>query len=55
MAAVDVSPPNYMALNTFTLLFCCFVFGIVGIVYSFKVWKFGGLIHLPNDLCSHKG
>ena len=30
-------PPNYLILNIFTLLCCCFLFGLIGIFYSIQV------------------
>lgn len=30
-------PPNYMVINIVAMLFCCFFFGLIGIIYSMKV------------------
>ncbi|CAI8009849.1 Proline rich transmembrane protein 1B, partial [Geodia barretti] len=30
-------PPTYVVLNILTLLFCCFLFGLIGVFYSIQV------------------
>ena len=30
-------PPTYLVLNIFTLLCCCFLFGLIGLFYSIQV------------------
>ena len=31
-------PPHYLGLNTFTFLCCCFLFGLIGLVYGIQVY-----------------
>ena len=37
VAYATVKPPNYIALSLINLLCCCWILGIVGLVYSLRV------------------
>lgn len=33
---VEVKPPNYIAMSVLTMLFCCFLFGLIALIMSFQ-------------------
>ena len=41
---VEVKPPNYIVPSVLTMLFCCWIFGLIGLIVGLQV---GGRGHSP--------
>ena len=51
MPVTSHCPQNYTVLNLITLIFCCFVFGLVGLKYSLQVTFLCHSTH--SHTCTH--
>ncbi len=53
-AQVQFKPPNYLALNIFTALCCCFICGLMGIIEGMQVSIYRNILNtIPdNILCT---
>ena len=37
---VEIKPPNYVVLSIITLLFFCWIFGLIGLVVGLQVYAY---------------
>ena len=35
--AMEIKPPNYMVMSVLSMLFCCFLFGLIALIMSVQV------------------
>lgn len=56
---VELKPPNYVVMSVITMLFFCFIFGLIALLLSLQVggegWRDTGCVCVYSISCGYRG